>query len=46
VASHVRPFVAEHIRGRAATDEVAVQDRLHLVLQPGPLPHDVIAVHQ
>jgi hypothetical protein len=26
---------------RAARDEIAVQDRLHLVLQPGPLPHDV-----
>jgi hypothetical protein len=34
-------FVAEQVGGWAARDEVAVQDRLDLVLQPGPLPHDV-----
>lgn len=36
-------LVTEQVGGRAARDEVAVQDRLHLVLQPGPLPHDVRA---
>jgi hypothetical protein len=34
-------LVAEEVGGRAARDEVAVQDRLHPILQPGALPHDV-----
>jgi hypothetical protein len=34
-------LAAEQVGGRAAGHQVAVQDRLHLVLQPGPLPHDV-----
>jgi hypothetical protein len=34
-------LVPEQIRRRAARDQVAVQDRMHLVLQPGPLAHDV-----
>jgi DDE domain len=29
------------IAGRAARNQVAVQDRVHLILQPGPLPDDV-----
>ena len=32
---------AEQVGGRAARHQVAVQDRMHLVLQPGALPHDV-----
>ena len=31
----------EQVRGRAPRHQVAVQDRVHLVLQPGPLPHDM-----
>jgi hypothetical protein len=34
-------LAAEQVGGRAARHQVAVQDRLDLVLQPGPLPHDV-----
>jgi hypothetical protein len=41
VASHARPLTPNRSAARAARDEIAVQDRLHLVLQPGPLPHDV-----
>ena len=33
----------EQVGGRAARDQVAVQDRLHLVLQPGALADDVRA---
>jgi len=39
----VPALVAEQVGGGAARHQVAVQDRLHLVLQPGPLPHDVRA---
>jgi len=31
----------EQVRERAARDQVAMQDRLHLVLQPGALAHDM-----
>jgi hypothetical protein len=34
-------LVAEQVRCRAARDQVPVQDRVHLVLQPGALPHQV-----
>jgi hypothetical protein len=33
--------VTEQIRGRAPPDQVAVQDRVHLVLQPSALTHDM-----
>jgi hypothetical protein len=35
--------VPEQVGGRAARDQVAVQDRLDLVLQPRALAHDVRA---
>jgi hypothetical protein len=34
-------LVPEQIRGRAARNQVAVQDRVHLVLQPGSLTHQM-----
>jgi hypothetical protein len=34
-------LVAEQVRGRAARDQVAMQHRLHLVLQPRALPDDM-----
>jgi hypothetical protein len=36
-------LVAEQVSGGAARDQVAAQDRLDLVLQPGPLAHDMPA---
>jgi hypothetical protein len=36
-------LVTEQVGGRAARDQVAVQDRLDLVLQPGALPDDMRA---
>ena len=37
----------EQVGMRTTRDEVCVQDRLHLVLEPGAMPHDLIAArHQ
>ena len=34
-------FVPEQIRRRTARNQVAVQDRMHLVFHPGALPHQL-----
>src|SRR4029450_11003050 len=40
-AHHTAALAPDQVGGRAAGHQIAVQDRLHLVLQPGPLPYDV-----
>ena len=37
------PRPVEEIGVRALRDQVCMQDRMYLVLEPGPVPHDLIA---
>jgi hypothetical protein len=34
-------LIGEQVTRRTPHDQIAVQDRVDLVLQPGPLPHDM-----
>ena len=37
---------AEQVGMRARRDQMRLQDRMHLVLDPGPMPNDLVAASQ